>query len=90
MGVTFISMTSHFHEAGYLVHKHAMLMLFHQICACLRIPAGTRVSLGFGQWHRRDWPRLIVEGKPFDMWCFENGYLSQAELTLQKEDKNSN
>jgi hypothetical protein len=84
--ITHISMTPNFHKAGYLVHKHGILMLFHQICGCLKLPNGTRVSLGFGQWHRRDWPRLSIEGKPFDRWCYEKNILTQAELMLRKAD----
>jgi hypothetical protein len=81
--ITHISMTTNFHQAGYLVHKHAVLMLFPQICACLKVPNGTRISLGFGQWHRRDWPRLAIEGKPFDMWCYEKNILTQEDFKFQ-------
>jgi hypothetical protein len=69
LGITHIAFTSHFHQAGYVAHKHALLSLFPQIICAGLLPKGTGITLGFRQHHQRNWPCLFIEGHPFDSWC---------------------
>lgn len=72
LGLSHISMTPTFHQAGYLTHKHAVLALFPQIICARHLPKGTRVTLGFRPYHQRNWPALLIGGHDFDAWCNKN------------------
>ena len=71
--ITHVSMTPAFHRSGYAIHRHALLSLFPQLTCLDLLPVGTRVSLGFKPYHRRNWPSLQIDGHALDAWCLRKG-----------------
>ena len=84
LGISHISMTPNFHNAGFLTHKHAVLSLFPQILCVRNLPKPTKVSLGFRPYHKRNWPALSIAGFDFDSWCNRNS------IALPNRDRISN
>jgi hypothetical protein len=74
LGITHISLTSDLVNAGYKAQKQALLCVWPEIMLLHRIPAGTRVSLGYRMVNKGSSkiPCLWVANKPFSIWCQQN------------------